>query len=346
MGAGTQVVILNWKGRGYVGDCIRSVLDQTYEDAGVVVVDNGSGDGSVEYIRAEFPEVQLVPLPENLHFARGTNAGVEVAIRDPKCRYVVTLNNDTKVDSEFLAALVRSVESEHVGMVAAKLLFMDRPKVLNTTGVSPTRDGAGVDRGWNQPDEGQFDAATDVFAPTAGAALYRREIFDTVGLFDGDFLAYYEDLDLAWRARLAGWEARFAPGAVVYHKYSASTTYQSAWKTYQGERNRIWTLVQNYPMRYVAAALPWNAARVTSAVQRRLRNGPTSEEDGAPKGFRGPTLQEFATAVLRAKLEAYTGMPRALEKRRLRRGYRTATAADVGRWLKTYGVPLRDMPVN
>lgn len=346
MGAGTQVVILNWKGRDYVGDCIRSVLDQTYGDLGVIVVDNGSPDGSAEYIRSTFPEAQLVALPENLHFARGTNAGVEAALRDPKCRYIITLNNDTKVEAEFAAELVKAVESDHAGMVQAKLLFMDRPNVLNTTGVSPTRDGAGVDRGWNQRDEGQFDTATDVFAPTAGAALYRREIFDTVGLFDADFVAYYEDLDLAWRARLAGWEARFAPRAIVYHMYSHSSSYQSAWKTYQGERNRIWTLVQNYPLRYVTAAVPWNAARVLAAVQRRIRKGPTTEKDGAPQGFRGPGLKEFSTAVVRAKLDAYAGLGRALEKRRLRASYRKADAAEVGRWLRRFGVPLRDMPVN
>ena len=346
MGAATQVVILNWKGRDYVGDCIRSVLGQTHADVGVIVVDNGSPDGSAEYIGSAFPEVQMVALPQNLHFARGTNAGVEAALRDPGCKYVVTLNNDTKVDPEFVAELVKSVEADHVGMVQAKLLFMDRPKVLNTTGVSPTRDGAGVDRGWNQRDEGQFDAATDIFAPTAGAALYRREVFDTVGPFDGDFVAYYEDLDLAWRARLAGWEARFAPRSVVYHMYSHSTSYQSAWKTYQGERNRIWTLVQNYPARYVAAAVPWNATRVLAAFQRRIRKGPTKEEDGAPQGFRGPGLREFTGAVARAKLDAYAGLGRALEKRRMRASYRKADAADVGRWLRRYGVPLRDMPGN
>lgn len=346
MGAGTQVVILNWNGREYVGDCLRSVLDQTHADTGVIVVDNGSTDGSADYVRAAFPEARLVALPKNLHFARGTNAGVELALRDRACKYVVALNNDTKVDPEFVAELVKSVDSDHVGMVQAKLLFMDRPKILNTTGVLPTRDGSGVDRGWNQRDEGQFDAATDVFAPTAGAALYRREIFDTVGLFDGDFVAYYEDLDLAWRARLAGWETRFAPRSVVYHLYSHSSSYQSPWKTYQGERNRIWTLVQNYPLRYVAVGVPWNATRVLAAFQRRLRDGPTREEDGAPRGFEGPGLRAFASAVVRARLDAYAGMGRALEKRRLRATYRTVDARDVGRWLRAYGVPLRDMPVN
>ncbi len=344
--ARTQVVILNWNGQAYVRDCLRTVLDQTHEDAHVIVVDNGSTDGSADLIRGEFPEVQLVALPENLHFARGTNAGVEVALRDPSCKYVVTLNNDTKVDREFLRELVRSAETNHVGMVAAKLLFMDRPKVLNTTGILPTRDGSGVDRGWNQNDEGQFDTATDVFAPTAGAALYRREIFDTVGLFDGDFLAYYEDLDLAWRARLAGWDARFSPGAVVYHKYSASSSYQSPWKTYQGERNRIWTLVQNYPARYVGAGIPWNVTRVLTALERRVLGRAPRAVNGGPEGLRGPSFKAFADATLRARIDAYAGLARALEKRKLRRAYRRVTAADVGRWLRDYGVPIRDMPVN
>lgn len=346
MGARTQVVILNWNGRDYIRDCLRAVFAQTYADAGIIVVDNGSTDGSADLIRGEFPEARLVPLPQNLHFARGTNAGVEVALQDPDCRYVVTLNNDTRVDAEFLSELVRTAESNHVGMVAAKLLFMDRPRVLNTTAICPARDGSGVDRGWNQLDEGQYDAATDVFAPTAGAALYRREVFDTVGLFDGDFLAYYEDLDLAWRARLAGWETRFAPGAVVYHKYSASSSYQSAWKTYQGERNRIWTLVQNYPMRYVSLAVPWNSIRLLAALQRRALGARPAPNNGAPPASRGPTFTEFAAATVRARLDAYAGLSRAFEKRRLRRAYRTVGAQDVGRWLKKYGVPIRSMPVN
>src|SRR3989442_11987027 len=103
-------------------------------------------------------------------------------------------------------------------MVAAKLLFMDRPTILNTTGICPTRDGSGVDRGWNQRDDGQFDRETDVFAPTAGAALFRRTLFERVGLFDPGFVAYYEDLDLPSRARLAGWGSPLSPPAGVYPK--------------------------------------------------------------------------------------------------------------------------------
>ncbi len=339
------VVVLNWNGESYIRECLRSVLNQTYSRYRVVVVDNGSTDGSADLIREEFQEAFLIALPDNLHFARGTNAGIEAALRDPACEFVVTLNNDTRSDPEFLSSFVKAAAGEHVGMVAAKLLFMDRPNVLNTTGICPTRDGSGVDRGWNQRDEGQFDAATDVFAPSAGAALYRRGLFERVGLFDGDFVAYYEDLDLAWRARLAGWTARFAPGAIVYHKYSASSSHQSPWKTYQGERNRIWNLVQNYPLRYIAEGIPWNGLRVLAALRRRTFPGRYLSTH-TPDGQGTPSFGDFATATLRARLDAYAGLPAAFRKRRSRQSYRCVDARTVGGWLHQYGVPIKAMPVN
>src|SRR2546430_1261296 len=217
MGSRTHVVILNWNGRRYVRDCLDSIFAQTYRDAKILVVDNGSTDGSAEFIRDEFPEAVLIALPANLHFARGTNAGVEVALQDPACEFVVTLNNDTRSDPEFLAGLVKAAAEERVGMVAAKLLFMDRPTILNTTGICPTRDGSGVDRGWNQRDDGQFDRETDVFAPTAGGALHRPNLFQRVGLLDPGVVAYYDDPDLSRRARLGSWGARVAPPAGRCH---------------------------------------------------------------------------------------------------------------------------------
>jgi GT2 family glycosyltransferase len=345
-GAQTHVVILNWNGRKYIRDCLTSIFNQTYDGARILVVDNGSTDGSADLVRDGFPEATLLALPENLHFARGTNAGIEEALRDKACELVVTLNNDTRSDPEFLRNLVDAARDPRVGMVSAKLLFMDRPRFLNTTGIRPARDGSGVDRGWNEPDEGQFDSLTDVFAPSAGAALYRRDVFDRVGLFDGDFVAYYEDLDLAWRARLAGWESRFAPSAVVYHKYSASSSYFSPWKTYQGERNRIWNLVENYPARHMAVGVPWNGARVLAALRKRIFPqrylGPSSE--GTPDT--GPTFAALAAATVRARLDAYASLSSALYKRRLRNAYRRVDARTVGRWLRDYGVAIKDMPVN
>lgn len=334
------VVVLNWNGRNYIRDCVRSALAQTFPDYRVIVVDNGSPDRSGEIVRTEFPEATYVPLLENLHFARGSNAGIQVALRDPRCEYIVTLNNDTRVEPDWLAELVRPARDPRVGSVASKLVFMDRPNVINSAGLCIARDGSGLDRGRLRKTGDAFDEPADVFGASAGAALYRREVLDRVGLFDPDFLAYYEDLDLAWRARLAGWEARYAPASVVHHKYSASSSPTSPWKTYQGERNRIWNLVQNYPWRAVVAGIPWNAARVSVALARRLsrrRARAGSSGAGTP-----PSLPPF----VRGRLDGYAGLPRAIAKRRQRDTYRVVGPSAVSGWFRKYGVGIAGMPAG
>ncbi|TLZ67432.1 MAG: glycosyltransferase family 2 protein [Methanobacteriota archaeon] len=334
------VVVLNWNGRDYIRDCVRSALAQTYPDFRVIVVDNGSPDRSGEIVRDEFPEATYLPLSENLHFARGSNAGIEVALRDSDCSFVVTLNNDTRVDPDWLTELVRPATEPHVGIVASKLVFMDRPNVINSAGICIARDGSGLDRGWNARDGGPFDEPADVFGASAGAALYRREVFEEVGLFDADFVAYYEDLDLAWRARLAGWEARYAPGSVVHHKYSASSAPRSPWKTYQGERNRIWNLAQNYPWRHVATGIPWNAARLGIALARRLGPHPHPIDPSAPDA--PPSVAPF----LRGRIDGYAGLRRAIAKRRSRDAYRVVDASTVAGWFRTFGVGIAGMPAG
>src|SRR6266508_3138157 len=132
------VVVLNWNGESCIRECLRSVLNQTYSPYRVLVVDNGSTDGSPAVIASEFPEASLIRLPENRHFARGSNVGMQEALKDPQCSYVVTLNNDTCVDPEWLHELVRASQP-HAGMTACKMLFMDRTRLINSTGFSSTR---------------------------------------------------------------------------------------------------------------------------------------------------------------------------------------------------------------
>lgn len=335
MGGLAYVVVLNWNGRDFIRDCLRAALHQTYEPSRVLVVDNGSPDGSREIVAQEFPEVTLVSLPENLHFARGTNVGIRAALQDPECEHVVTLNNDTRADPEWLGELVRAAAGG-VGMVASKLLLMDQPGILNSTGLSIGLDGSGLDRGWNQADEGQYDRSGDVFGPTAGAGLYRRAMLESIGLFDEDFVAYYEDLDLAWRARLAGWQARYAPRSVVFHKFSASHRQGSSLKTYLCERNRIWNLAQNYPWRYAAIGLPWNSARIVAGPVPWSR-----EADPALDRLRNPR-RATARAMAQARLDAYAGLRRALSKRRRRVAMSRADPATVGGWLRRYHVSFKD----
>lgn len=329
------VVVLNWNGESCIRECLRSVLNQTYSPYRVLVVDNGSTDGSPGIIASEFPEASLIGLPENRHFARGSNVGMQEALKDSQCSYVVTLNNDTRVDPEWLHELVRASQP-HAGMTACKMLFMDRTRLINSTGFWIAQDGSAMDRGWNQPDEGQFDEAFDVFGPTAGAALYRRELLQAVGLFDEDFLAYYEDLDLAWRGRLAGWDARFAPRSIVYHKFSASFGKGGSFKTYLCERNRIWNLIHNYPRRYVPLAIPWNFARVL-AGPIPWNGVHAGDAEAASSGFR-----DTVAAMARARIDAYAGLSRAFAKRRERRRICRVDARTVGGWLRRYGLSLKD----
>lgn len=328
------VVVLNWNGKDFIRECLKSVLHQTYPQSRLLVVDNRSTDGSREIIEDEFPEVKLVSLPENFHFARGTNAGIREALKDPECTHILTLNNDTRVDPEWVAELVRAATD--AGMVASKLLMMDHPQMINSTGLTVAPDGSALDRGWNQVDHGQFDRFDDVFGPTAGAALYRRDMIDRVGLLDEEFVAYYEDVDLAWRARLAGWQARYAPRAVVYHKFSASHRRGSPLKTYLCERNRIWNLVQNYPWRYAALTVPWNSAR-NLAGSIPWTDG--KEPAAAPHQ---KSVVGTARAMARARVDAYAGIPRALEKRRARVASLRVGPATVGEWLRKYHVSFRD----
>lgn len=328
------VVILNWNGRELIRECLRSVLRQSYPRFKVVVVDNASTDGSRDIVAQEFPEVSLVPLPENLHFARGTNAGIREALKDRECAHILTLNNDTRVEPDWLAESVRA--APNAGMVASKLLLMDEPRMLNSTGIAIGPDGSALDRGWNQADEGQYDRSVDVFGPTAAAALYRRDLIDRIGLFDEEFVAYYEDVDLAWRARLAGWEARYAPQAIVYHKFSASHRRGSPLKTYLCERNRIWNLLQNYPWRYAIFAVPWNSTRVLGGPL------PWNGARHSAASRTSNSLRETATAMARARIDAYAGIPRALAKRQTRAAMTRVSSSVVGTWLRRYRISLRD----
>lgn len=248
-----SVIILTWNGRQYLDDCLGSLAGQTLRDFEVVLVDNGSTDGSAAYVRETYPWVRIVALPENVGFAGGNNQGLEVA----QGEFVVTLNNDTKADSRFLDELLQPVMGDPgVGMVAAKMLNFFNPGRIDSVGVKAAINGLGYNIGVGELDQGQYDAPAEVFGPCAGAALYRRTMLDQVGFFDPEFFAYYEDLDLAWRGRLAGWRCVTAPRAVVLHIHSATSGKMSPFTVYQVQRNKWFTLVKNWPLPLLLRRLP------------------------------------------------------------------------------------------
>lgn len=244
MTARVTVVVLNWNGRRFLERCLSALQTQVFRDLEVILVDNGSTDGSVAFVQERFPQVRLIVNPENRGFAAANNQ----AIRATRSEFVATLNNDTETDPRWLAELVGAAEREpRVGMCASKMLFAERPETINSAGVALDRAGIAWDWRGGEQDNPQESAPVEVFGACAGAALYRRAMLDEIGLFDEDFFAYLEDVDLAWRAQWAGWRALFVPTARVLHFHSGTAKEGSPFKNRLLGRNKVWLIAQNYP---------------------------------------------------------------------------------------------------
>lgn len=255
--AGILVLIVNWNGREDLRACLASLAAQTERDFAVLVVDNGSADGSAEMVRREFPGVRLLQTGANLGFAEGCNRGLAEA-REP---WVLLLNNDTRADAGALAALRGAARAAgpRLGMLQARLLFLDRPQLVNSSGVLVYSDGTFVDREFAAPVR-PAQRPEPIFCACAGAALYRRAMLEELrlptGVLDRSFFMYYEDVDLGWRARLAGWEAMCVPQALVYHRFQGSSDRQRrAFVAAHCHANKVRTLLKNASLRYLGGAL-------------------------------------------------------------------------------------------
>src|SRR5215204_2063060 len=244
------VVIPNWNGERFLNLCLTSLRRQSFEDFETILVDNGSTDASVDFVKRNFPEVQVVSMTHNQGFSAAVNAGIQAS----QAEYVVLLNNDTEVDPGWLEALVRAAESHpEAGLFASKLVDFHDRRILDGAGDALRRSGLPYRIGHGELDRGQFEKETFVFSACAAGALYRRAMFEEIGLFDEDFFSNCEDGDISFRAQLAGHRCLYVPGSVVYHIGSASTGgKRSTTNTRLGTQNGINLLVKNLP-----ATLAW-----------------------------------------------------------------------------------------
>ncbi len=240
-----SVIIVNYNGEKFLEECLNSLFTQAYKNMEVLVVDNASSDSSVEFIRNNFKNVKIIHQNKNLGFAEGNN----IAIRQARGEYIATLNNDTIVEKEWLSELVNAMEfDKRIGICASKILFYNNRNIINSTGICVDKiSGFTWDRGFGDKDGEKYKKKQMVFGACAAAALYRKDMLDQIGLFDDDFFAYHEDVDLAWRAQLYGWKCMYVPAAIVYHHLSATAGLNSPFKEYFANRNKIWLIVKNYP---------------------------------------------------------------------------------------------------
>lgn len=241
-----SIVVICWNNKRYLNGCLSSVLSLAYPNIEVLLTDNASSDGSADYVRQNFPSITVIQNEKNLGFAEGNN----VAIRQAKGKYVVTLNPDTKVDERWIEELVKVAEKDdHIGSCASKVLFLNNPARIDSVGELILRTGDAMGKGFYSIDRGQYDEEEGIFGVTAGAGFYRKKTLDEIGLFDKGLFTWYEDVDLMWRMRLTGWKCIYVPSAIVYHHHSGTVDDLNPMKIYYLHRNRIYVVLKNYPLR-------------------------------------------------------------------------------------------------
>lgn len=238
------VVIPNWNGAEHLAACIDSLLSQSLP-ARVIVVDNGSVDDSLKILE-KYQSLEIILNDKNEGFTGGVNPGFKRAV-DDGLKYVATLNNDAIADRDWLKELVAVLDKHpDVGIATSKILDA-KGKKIDSTGDYMTVWGLPYPRGRGETDHGQYDEKTGVFAASGGASLYRIKMLERIGLFDQDFFAYYEDVDLSFRAQLAGWKVRYVPEARVNHQIGATSSKIKGFSTYQTMKNQQLLLYKNLP---------------------------------------------------------------------------------------------------
>ena len=268
MSTDLSIVIVNWNAAGELRRCLRALRRDDHDGVEVVIVDNGSEDDSLAAAREAWPEAVIVSLGANHGFAEGCNRGLSVA----RGTWVLTLNNDTEVRPGFLRTLraAAAAAAPDVGMIQPRLVLRDRGR-LNSTGVVVHGDGTAHDRDFDAPLSTRA-VADEVLCITAGAGLYRRTMLDATRLagtwFDPTYFMYFEDVDLGWRCRLAGWRALYLPEAEVAHAFQASSRRRGRhFVTIHCMRNRMRTLLKNASWHLLLRSLPRSAADLMWLLQ-------------------------------------------------------------------------------
>lgn len=237
-----SIIIPHMNGKELLEECFTALRKQTLTDFEVLLIDNGSTDGSQAFTRTHFPEVQVVELGRNFGFTGACNKGWELS----QGEFVILLNNDTAVTPTWLQEIINAFKQHpEVGMVASKMMLYDKRDHFHTTGDFYRIDGIPGNRGVWQKDEGQYEQEEFVFSACGGSAAYRRTMLDEIGFLDDDFFFSCEDIDLGWRANLAGWKVLYVPTAVLYHKLKA--TGGSVTGSYYDGRNFLYLIWKNYP---------------------------------------------------------------------------------------------------
>jgi GT2 family glycosyltransferase len=316
---GTSVIIANWNGRDLLAECLPSLQAQTIPAEEIILVDNGSTDDSIDFVQSSFPRAVVISLDQNYGFAKANNIGIRQAVGSR----IALLNNDTVADQRWLQELNRALdEHPEVGFCASKMLNYWERGIIDAAG-----DVLGAararKRGHGQPDGPEFSEPAHVFGACAGAAIYRRAMLDDIGLLDETFVSNLEDVDISFRAQLAGYQCLYVPTATVYHKLRV-TKRRMGWTDRLTYRNEKLMWLKNAPtellIKYAPSVFCDEGKRWIHSLGIRRRALPH------------PNLEELKM-LLTVNVEALLLLPETMRKRREIRRTRVVSTEYIEAWL-------------
>ena len=325
-------MVVNWNRKELLRACLTSLQRQRDVSFEIIVVDNGSSDGSAEMAESEFG-ARVIRNRQNRGFCAANNQGIAAANGE----FIALLNNDAEAEPDWLAALGRACGSRpEVGMAASKVLVWEDPARIDKAGHLIFPDGQNRGRGTGALDQGQYDREEEVLWPDGCAAMYRKAMLDEIGGFDEDFFAYGDDAELGLRARIAGWQCVYTPHAVVRHHRGSTLGKDSGWRLQLIERNRVLLAVKLFPWSLLLLNPFYYALRLAAGFLMAHRGeGDTAHFPGIGGKVR------IAGALLAGDLDALRLTPRMLCKRS---GIRRALSpGEVRHLLLTHRLGLREV---
>lgn len=343
----TAIIIVNWNGKDHLKTCFDSLQKQEDKNFSVIFVDNGSQDGSVELILQNYSNVTIISLKENTGFAYANNIGIQYALFHRNIHNIITLNNDTKLDEQYVASMYDALKrrnGEKIGAIQPRLYNYYQKNIIDSVGVLTSFEFSAHNRGRNTEDVGQFDREEYVFGPSASASLYTRDMLLDTQLspgeyFDNAYFAYYEDVDLAWRLHLAGYKTLFVPQATVYHVHSATGKNYSPFKSFHIHRNHYFNIIKNASFLRLFGVMLFMPVRYMMLVSSVLfKKGPAAaaqKQKGEGDGL--------IRIVFRSWGQVIVHMPEICRKRRLIQKKRRISAREIRNIFKKNHISIMDV---
>jgi GT2 family glycosyltransferase len=332
-----SVVVLNWNGSKVLKQCLDSLRAQTYTPVEIIVVDNASTDNSVNLVKEFFPDVKLILNERNIGFGGGNNVGIGAS----QGRYIMMLNNDTRLDPKCIEELKRCIEKdERYGTCASKILLEYEDNLIDAAGIVVCPDGLSIGRGRLEKGD-LYNEEVEVFFASDCACLYRREMLEDIGLYDEDFFAYADETDMGWRAQLAGWKCIYNPKAIVYHFHSASSGTYSPFKAFLVERNRIWVAIKSFPVSLLILGQFYTFLRyILQAYGAFARRG------AAGRFTSDFSKIELVKILIKVYLSLWKQLPSMLNKRKAVRKKKRIQNREVYQLIRQFGISAKEIALR